>query len=974
MAAEAAVVRCFGKGLQTIPVARFSPRTVFGEPGCRACHTHAVALDRATDVLGREEEIGRINHFLDRATERPEVLLLRGEPGIGKTALWSVGMEAAQGRGWVVLVCRPVRAEAPLTFSALGDLLASVPDPAFAELPLPQRLALDVALLRQPPGDAPPDQRGVAVATLGVLRTLAASSPVLVAVDDLPWLDSASAATLEYALRRLTTEHVGLLATVSSDAAGERTTLEGSLAVERVEIGPLDLPSFGAMLNAKRDRDVSWPDLNRLYEASGGNPSFGLDLLGSLDAASRAGELLAVPPSLRDSAERRLRSVSPATQEVLLLAAASGRPTVEQIGEIEGSTRTIAALDEAVDAGLAVVTPTEVRFTHPTLRFVCYSIATPSERRRAHTRLADAASHPPDRARHLALAATGPDEGLARELDRQAQIEHLRGAAVAGAELADLAVTLTPRRDTSARALRLVAASDLHLSAFDPAGARLALEEAVSLSERGAWRAEVLHRLGRVVAYDDSLFSSSPLMLQALEESDPDSLLRAYLHRDLAFLRAMAEGMGAAAQHIDAADALIASLDDPELSHQTEAHRVLVDFVLGHGVRTEAVARVTDAVSHHDRVAMEVRPRVVVGRVLMYADDLAGARKLLHDEYEDAIAEGAETDLPLLLMPLVELETIAGDLELAGRYAAECASTAAASGATAQLACAHAARAMLRAWRGPSDACREDAQLGIEAGLRCGVLYAVAISCRALGLLSFAAADPAAAHASLGLVTEALSGRGMIDPGFIPVRGVLDDVEALVRMGELDAAGVLLEPLAATAVRLDRASALAATARCEALLASVRGDDAGALAAVETALSAHQRIEAPLERGRTELVACEVARRARRTNDARGHVETAAAIFGEHGATLWAERARLELERLGRRRSASAGTELTQTERAVAEAVAAGRTNREVAAELAMGLRTVEAHLSAIYRKLSIRSRSELAARWPEIGASNSVS
>jgi DNA-binding CsgD family transcriptional regulator len=927
-----------------------------------------VALDCATDVFGREEEVGRIDRFLDRVADRPEVLLLEGEPGIGKTALWSLGLEAARGRGWSVLVCRPVRAEAPLTFSALGDLLESVPEQALDVLPPPQRHALDVALLRRPPADAPPDQRAVAVATLGVLRTLAASSPVLVAVDDLPWLDSASAATLEYALRRLTTERAGLLATVSADAAGARqTTLEQSLVVERMGVGPLDLASFGAMLNAKRDRDISWPDLNRLFDASGGNPSFGLDLLGSLDVGGTR-DPLPVPASLRASAEHRLESVSAAAREVLLLAAASGRPTIAQMSAIQGEAPAREALDEAEAAGLVIVTANEVRFAHPTLRFVRYSVATASQRRRAHARLAHATSQPADRARHLALATTGPDEDLARELDVQAQLEHLRGAAVAGSELADLAVTVTPPDDTSGRALRLVSSSDLHLAAFDPGGARVALEQAVSLSDRGSWRAELLHRLARVVAYDDSLFSSLPLMLQALEEAESDERLRAYIHRDLAFLRAMAEGMGAAAEHIAAVEALTPQLADPDLSYQTDAHRVLVDFVGGHGLRREAITRVTESRSHHDRIAMEIRPRVVVGRVLMYADDLAGARRVLLDEYDDVMTEGAETDLPLLLMPLVELETSAGDLDLAGTYAGECTSAAAASGATAQLACAHASRAMLLAWRGPEDACRADAERGIEAGLRCGVLYAVAVACRALGLLSFAAADPAAAHASLGLVTEALAGRGMIDPGFIPVRAVTDDIEALIRMGELGTAAGLLEPLTAAAVRLDRASALAATSRCDALLASARGDDEAALASVEAALSAHARIDAPLEEARSELVASEVARRARRTTEARRHAEAAAATFDARGATLWAARAQAEVARLERRRATAAGgTELTQTEHTVAEAVAAGRTNREVATELSMGLRTVEAHLSAIYRKLGVRSRSELAARWPEL-------
>jgi hypothetical protein len=148
------------------------------ETPMRACHTHAVALNRATDVFGREEEVGRIDRFSTAWQNGQRSSCSKGEPGIGKTALLSLGLEAARGRGWSVFFCRPVRAERPLTFSALGDLLASVPAPALDMLPAPQRHALDMALLSRPPADAPPDQRAVAVATLGVVRTLAASSPV----------------------------------------------------------------------------------------------------------------------------------------------------------------------------------------------------------------------------------------------------------------------------------------------------------------------------------------------------------------------------------------------------------------------------------------------------------------------------------------------------------------------------------------------------------------------------------------------------------------------------------------------------------------------------------------------------------------------------------------------------------------------------------------------------------------------------
>lgn len=150
-------------------------------------------------IHGRASELARIGRFLDDVASHPAALLIEGEAGIGKTTLWSAGIDQACHRGWQVLTCRPVQAEAALSFSALGDLLEPVVEPVFAGLPGPQRRALDVALLRAEPGPEPPDQRAVAVAFLGVIRALAEATPVIVAVDDLPWLDRASAAVLEYA-------------------------------------------------------------------------------------------------------------------------------------------------------------------------------------------------------------------------------------------------------------------------------------------------------------------------------------------------------------------------------------------------------------------------------------------------------------------------------------------------------------------------------------------------------------------------------------------------------------------------------------------------------------------------------------------------------------------------------------------------------------------------------------------------------
>jgi DNA-binding NarL/FixJ family response regulator len=287
-----------------------------------------------------------------------------------------------------------------------------------------------------------------------------------------------------------------------------------------------------------------------------------------------------------------------------------------------------------------------------------------------------------------------------------------------------------------------------------------------------------------------------------------------------------------------------------------------------------------------------------------------------------------------------------------------------AAGAATQLACMHGARAVHRALCGPTSAARAEAQQAIDGGLRSGVLYAALLGSHALGLVELVSGNPAAAHAILALITERVAGREMVDPGWLALRSIPDDIESLIRLGDLQAADTLLASMEVRARRLDRAWALAAGGRCRALLASARGDHDTAAESLRQAFAVHERLEMPLELARTHLIAGEVTRRARRKLAAREHAEQARLMFDRLGAAPWTQRAEAELARLGTTRAG--GQELTSAERQVAGLVAAGRTNREVAAELYMALRTVEAHLSATYRKLGIRSRSELARAWTQ--------
>ena len=902
----------------------------------------------------------------------PAALLFQGEAGIGKTTLWSAGIDQARHRGWQVLTCRPVQPEAALSFSALGDLLEPVPESVLGRLPGPQRRALDVALLRAEPGPEPPDQRAVAVAFLGVIRDLAEAAPVIVGVDDLPWLDRASAAVLEYAQRRLTTQPAGLLATA---ATGDQPSLAPLMQrwfppgrLEAVTVGPLSAEALDTVLRAKGGPPASWPEVVEVHEASGGNPYFAMELATAMGArGDRRGarQPLPVPGSLLPLVQRRLQALTPAGGEVALLAAAAAAPTVEVVLAACGDDQDAQeGLESAEAAGVLQITGDRVRFTHPLLRSVHYSSATRRRRQQAHRRLAAVTGAAEGQVRHLALAASGPDGHLAARLATAAEDACLRGAAVAGAELADLALRLTPDGHPATRAERLTDAGRLHLAAFDPEGARELLDQAIRLTGPGPLRAAALHQRARVAAYFESGATALPLIRQALAEAEPGTALSALIHRDLGFLLGVStENFSTEpVEHFLAALETAQRLGDQGLIAQLSAFRALADFVMGHGVDRDLIDRAVRAHQQAARVPMELRPRVVASHVLRSGDDLAGARDLLAAEYADAIEQGAETDLPFVAMPIAELETWAGNYDRAGEYADHGYRVAVASGAITGTACMHAARAMIRAFRGPLGEARAEAGAAIDEGLRSGVYYPALLGSHALGLAELAAGDPAAAHAILALVTAATAGREMIDPGWLALRPLPDDIESLIRLGDLAAAEALLVSLEERARSLDRAWALASAGRCRALLMSARGDQEAASAALRLAFAAHERLDMPAELGRTHLAAGEVARRARRKVAARDHVTAALGLFTRLGAVPWAERATAELARLGTSRVDGPG--LTEAERQVAGLVAAGHTNREVAVELYMGLRTVEAHLSAVYRKLGVRSRSELARAW----------
>ena len=401
-------------------------------------------------IVGREAELEAVEQFLDGVPSGPLALLVEGEAGIGKTALWLEAVRAAEDRAYRVLQIRPAQSEAELSYVALTDLLGEAFDLTRASLPAPQERALAIALLRAEPNE-PADPRTTASGLVGVLTALTADAPLVLAIDDVQWLDAASARALEFAARRLP-PRVGLLVTRRARGLDEAPLgLHRALPDDRLQHlvpGPLSLAALHHVIAHQLATAPSRPTLARIMDASGGNPFFALEIARALARDSsdlRLGDPLPVPESLQELVLARLRALPADAHTAVLVAAALSRPTVAMVAEtlvLERNARS--ALVAAEEAGVLVLEGERIRFTHPLLASVVYGAASNSQRRQLHTRLAEVVADPEERVRHLAASVTEADEGTASELEQAAHRAALRGAHDAAAELFEASCRLTP--------------------------------------------------------------------------------------------------------------------------------------------------------------------------------------------------------------------------------------------------------------------------------------------------------------------------------------------------------------------------------------------------------------------------------------------------------------------------------------------------------------------------------------------------
>ena len=395
----------------------------------------------AEQIVGRRGELVALAEFLDALPAGGSALLFEGDAGIGKTALWQEGSRLARERGMRVLTARATQSELQSSFAAVADLFAPVLDETLPRLVPVQRHALEIAFLLRKPDGPPPEARLLATALLSVVRILVEGRPLLFAIDDAQWVDASSAEILRFVLRRLEAEPVGVLATVRGRPVEAPFELDRAFAgLRRLPVAPLSVGATHRLLWGRLSLNLARPVLVRVHEATGGNPFFALEVGRALaDGTIHAdGVHVLLPESLRALVAERLSALPTQVRETLVAVAALGAPSVTLLEPLAPTA--VDDIELACRRRVLELDGDRIRFTHPLLAPVCYEDMPLHRRRRLHRRLADLDLDPEERARHLAIAATGPDEEIAASLDAAAKHAHGRGAAQAAAELAERAI------------------------------------------------------------------------------------------------------------------------------------------------------------------------------------------------------------------------------------------------------------------------------------------------------------------------------------------------------------------------------------------------------------------------------------------------------------------------------------------------------------------------------------------------------
>ncbi len=907
---------------------------------------------RGLGFVGRTRERERVDAVLAHARARESaVLVIRGEPGIGKTAL--LRHAARQASGMRTAEIEGVQAEMELPFAGIHQLCAPLVD-GLQELAEPQQNALRVAM-GMLPGD-PPDRFLVAVAVLNLLAETAAERPLLCLVDDAQWLDAASVQALGFVARRLLADPVAMIFSLR-----EPTTTRALDGLPQLMLDGLDEPDARALLSRAVPGRLDDRVRDRIIAETGGNPLALVELSRRMSPAERAGGFappveIDLPSRLEEQYLRRVAELPEATQRLVLLAAAEPLGDASLLWRAaERLSTEVGALGPATEAGLLDVDD-RVRFHHPLVRSAVYRAASLDERRRVHDALADVSD--PElaadrRAWHRALAAAGPDEAVAADLERCAGRAQRRGGLTAAAALLERATALTP--DPSLQAGRALAAAEASFQAgeFETAQRLLATAESGPLGDFPRARAALLR--GHAAAVSRHGDEAVALLLEAgrrLEPFDLSLARRAYL---------TAWSAAVVAHHLGGADALLEVSRAVRALPPLPADPHALDLVIeGFALLITDGPAVAMPVLH--RAGKEVL-HLPVEDVLRWGWHVGGVRCATWDDDTIAVYErqaqlvrdaGALAELPIHLQALALERAWRGDLPGARQLTAEAESISTSTGNPVPPF----ALMRILALQGRAAEASPFIDAVIDEATTRGQRHVVKVARWASAVL----------YNGLGRHEEAAAAAGeAVTNGILPwvsMWAQFELVEAAARVGDRERARHALDALALTTRPAGSGLALGIEARCRALLADA--DDAEA--SYREAIAQLDRTGVRTELARAHLLYGEWLRREGRLREARERLRAAEDLFAEIGMEAFADRAEGELAAAGakaRRRALDAPEALTPQEEQIARLARDGLTNAQIGAQLFLSPRTVEWHLHKVFGKLGIDARSGLGAALP---------
>jgi DNA-binding CsgD family transcriptional regulator len=899
---------------------------------------------------GREAERTAVEALLEDARAgHSGMLVLRGEPGMGKTALLRHARELAGDMR--VLQASGVESEAELAFAGLHQLLRPLL-PVLDRLPEPQAMALRGALgLSHERTD---DRFLISLAVLGLLAEAAEDRPLLVLLDDAHWLDGPSEDALAFAARRLDAEGVAFVITTRR-AVGTR--YDGSLPA--LTLGPLSDDAALALLADGAGGNVAADVASRLLRSAGGHPLALAELPAHLTAAQLAGHApLPAQLPLGEGLERalldRVHRLPEPAQALLTVAAADDAGDVHAITACAASLGLDpGALDALERSGLVELDDGALRFQHPLVRSAVYGAVPPHERRRIHAALAGVLGdeQPDRRAWHLAAAATGPDEAVADALERTAERANARGGPAAAAVALERAAALSEAAE--ARTRRLVAAARAGWTAGRPELASDCLTAIEGLPLTPETAADAAFVRGMIEFNTGEPARAAVELREAAEAAQASDFARSLTLR----VAAMEAGAMAGERPSDASRNMPVALDPDAVPDERE--RFLSHLLLGLRV---VEGEDTAAAAGHLRSALALGegfrdPRLVrlAGVAAVYLGQERRARAMFERAVAMSRATGSLGTLPVALHTLAASEIWAGRAAAAEAAASEGLELARMTRQENIVALNHSVLCRAAAMHGREEACREHAEACWSLAVPRGLEFANAAATYGIGELEL----------SLGRAEEALDRFDVLVSGptghhAYRLLSVPSLIEAAVRAGAHERGRAALAFFERWAQEARSVVALALALRSRALLST--GDEAGRY--FEDALARHGEQPQPFDRARTQLLYGEHLRRERQRGDARTHLRSALHAFEGAGAAIWAERARQELRATGesaRRRDPATILELTPQELRIARLVSAGASNRDVATQLFLSPRTVEYHLAKVFSKLGLTSRGQLA-------------